>query len=216
VELKLKKMKKIFIAMFFFTSLLFVSCEAEDTGNVSRVTYYPTITLNGERTEILFKGDTYTEKGAVSMAGTEVLTTKIDGQVDTNTIGVYKINYSAKNSDGYDAIKTRAVVVMSKDPSAIDISGTFFRSGNANNVTRISDRVYKCDNATGYNVAADKITLTFYNLDDKKIYAPFQENTSASGLSAESNVGTIISKDKWNWVIYASGVFGTAQRNFAR
>jgi hypothetical protein len=209
-------MKKIFIAMFFFTSLLFVSCESEDSGNVSRVTYYPTITLNGERTEVLFKGDTYTEKGAVSMAGSEVLTTKIDGQVNTNVIGVYKISYSATNTDGYDAVKTRAVVVMSKDPSAIDISGTFFRSGNANNVTRISDRVYKCDNATGYNIAADKITLTFYNLDDTKIYAPFQENTSASGLSAESNVGTIINKDKWNWVIYASGVFGTAQRNFAR
>ncbi|WP_269223832.1 MULTISPECIES: DUF5011 domain-containing protein [Flavobacterium] len=209
-------MKKIFIAMFFFTSLLFVSCESEDSGNVSTVTHYPTITLNGERTEIIFQGDTYTEKGAVSTAGSDVLTTTITGNVDTNTIGVYKISYSAKNTDGYDAIKTRAVVVMSKAPSAIDISGTFFRNGNANNVTRISDRVYKCDNATGYNVAADKITLTFYNLDDKKIYAPFQEKTSASGLDAESNVGNIISKDKWNWVIFASGVFGTSQRNFAR
>lgn len=182
----------------------------------STITNYPIITLNGERIEILFKGDTYTEKGAVSKAGSEILTTKIDGQVNTNTIGVYKINYSSVNIDGFSSSKTRTVVVMSKDPSTIDLSGTFFRNGNANNVTRISDRVYKCDNATGYNLADDKITLTFYNLDDTKIYAPYEENTSTSGLSAESNIGTIISKDKWNWVIFASGVFGTAQRNFAR
>jgi hypothetical protein len=214
VELKTYDMKKIITLLF--TSLLFMACSTDDTANVSRVTHYPTITINGEVTEILFLGDTYTEKGAVSMAGSEVLTTKTSGQVDTNTTGVYKITYSAENSDGFSSSKVRAVIVMSKAPSTIDLSGTFFRSGNANNVTRLGDRIYKCDNATGYNVAADKITLTFYNLDDKKIYAPYQENTSASGLNAESNIGTIISKDKWNWVIYASGVFGTAQRNFAR
>lgn len=208
-------MKKLFITLFFIGGLL-VSCENEDTEGVSKVTNYPTITINGESLEVLFLGDTYTEKGAISMAGSEILATTTSGQVNTNAIGVYKITYSAKNSDGFSASKKRTIIVMSKSPSAIDLSGTFFRSGNANNVTRISDRVYKCDNATGYNVDADKITLTFYNLDDTKVYAPYQENTSKSGISAESNVGTIISNDKWNWVIYASAVFGTAQRNFAR
>jgi hypothetical protein len=207
-------MKKIITLLF--TGLLFMACSTDDTANVSRVTNYPLITLNGESTEIVFLGDTYTEKGAVSKEGTTIITTTITGAVNTSATGVYKIDYSAKNSDGYDAVKTRAVLVMSKALSTINLAGQFQRNGNVNNVTRISDRVYKCDNATGYNVANDKITLTFYNLDDKKIYAPYQENTSASGLNAESNVGTIISANKWNWVIYASGVFGTATRNFSR
>jgi hypothetical protein len=214
VELKIYDMKKIITLLF--TGLIFMACSTDDTANVSRVTNYPLITLNGEALEIVFMGDTYTEKGAVSMAGSEVLPTKITGQVNTNTTGVYKINYSSTNIDGYDAVKTRTVLVMSKAPSAIDLSGQFARSGNVNNVVRISDRVYKCDNATGYNIAKDKISLTFYNLDDTKIYAPYQEKTSASEINAESNIGTIISNDKWNWVIYASGVFGTAVRNFTR
>ncbi len=207
-------MKKLITLIF--TGLLFMACSTDDTANVSAITNYATITLNGESLEILFLGDPYTEKGAVSIAGSEVLPTTITGTVDTNTIGVYKITYSAKNNDGFSSSKTRTVIVMSAQPSTIDLTGTFFRNGNANNVTKISDRVYVCDNATGYNVDADKITLTFYNLDDKQIYAPYQENTSASGISAESNIGTIISKDEWHWVIYASAVFGTAQRDFAR
>lgn len=207
-------MKKIITLII--AGILFMACSSDDTANVSRVTNYPIITLNGQSTEIVFLGSTYTEKGAVSKAGSTIIPTTISGIVDTNTTGVYKIQYSAKNSDGFSATATRAVLVMLSTPSTVDLSGTFQRNGNPNIVTKISDRVYKCNNATGYNIDNDKITLTFYNLDDKKIYAPYQENTSGSGLNAESNVGTIISKDKWNWVIYASGVFGTSTRNFSR
>ena len=209
-------MKKIIITLYFLASILFVGCVKEDTDNVSKTTYYPTITLNGEATEVLKEGESYSEKGAVSLAGTATLETKIEGQVNSAKVGVYKLIYSAKNVDGFSANKTRTIVVLSKATSTIDLSGTFTRNGNQNMVTKISDRVYQCNNATGYNVQDDKITLTFYNLDDKVVYAPFQEHVSNSGLSAESNLGTITSKDKWSWVIYASAVFGQAERVFTR
>ncbi|WP_316632792.1 DUF5011 domain-containing protein [uncultured Flavobacterium sp.] len=197
------------------SGLLLTSC-SESTDNVSRVTAYANMKLNGDALVVLTQGQTYTEPGAKAEAGGKTLEVKIDGTVDTSKPTMYKINYSAVNSDGFKAYLTRTVVVLSNKPSTIDLSGTFLRNGNPNNVTKISDRKYKCDNATGYSVAKDFITLEFYNIDDTQIYAPFQENTSQSGISAESNIGTITDKDHWRWVIYASAVFGTAERIFKR
>jgi hypothetical protein len=208
-------MKKI-IALLF-TSILFISCDPNDTENVSRVTHYPTVTLNGESLIILNQGAAYSEAGAIALAGTETLATTTDGSVDVNTPGVYKLVYSALNSDGFAAKAIRTVVVISTTPSSIDLSGTFKRGSNINIVTRISDRKYVCDNATGYTTGnANNLTLVFYNLDDTKIYAPFQENASATGISAESNVGTIVNVNKWFWVINASGFFGPSIRTFVR
>jgi len=206
-------MKKIF---YFILTILIVSCSDTTTDDVSRVTNYPVMTLNGERTIVLNQGQTYTEEGAVSLAGTEELPVTITGPVNTAVPNVYKVTYTSVNVDGFAATLTRAVVVLSTAPSTIDLSGSFTRNGNVNKVTKLSDRKYICDNATGYNVAADKVTLEFYNVDDTKIYAPYQENTSESHISAESNVGTITDKNNWKWIIYASAVFGTAERIFTR
>jgi hypothetical protein len=208
-------MKKIF---YFLLAIIAVSCTDISTDNVSKVTNYPLMTLNGERTVILNQGDTYTELGAVSMAGIEGLPVTITGTVNTSIPDVYKLTYTSVNIDGFTATLTRAVVILSTVPSAINLQGTFARNGtNLNNVTQISDRKYVCDNATGFtNGSPDNLTLIFYNVDDIKIYAPYQENASSTGISAESNVGTIADKDHFSWVIYASAVFGTATRSFTR
>jgi hypothetical protein len=216
-------MKKIILTLLFASSI-FVSCEDIDTANVSKITNYPIIELNGEKVVVLNQGDTYTELGGTAMAGTEELELTIEGdEVDTSKPDVYVVEYSTVNVDGFKVTDSRDVIVLSTTPTTIDLSGTFFRNGNPNNVTKTSDpsnRVYICDNATGYITTGkekdDNITLTFYNYDDLHVYAPYQENASVSGISAQSSIGNIISNDKWNWVIYASAVFGTAQRNFSR
>lgn len=208
-------MKKIF---YFLLAIITVSCSETSTDNVSKVTYYPLMTLNGERTVILNQGDTYTELGAISMAGSKELPITITGTVNTAIPNVYKLTYTSVNVDGFTATLTRAVVVLSTAPSTINLEGTFARNGtNLNNVTQISDRKYVCDNATGFtNGSPDNLTLIFYNVDDTKIYAPYQENASSTGISAESNVGTIADQDHFSWVIFASAVFGTATRSFTR
>lgn len=208
-------MKKIF---YFILTIVAVSCSDTTTDDVSRVTNYPVMTLNGERTVVLNQGRTYTESGAASLAGTEELPITITGTVNTSVPNVYKLTYTSVNVDGFAATLTRAVVVLSTAPSTINLQGTFVRNGsNLNNVTKLSDRKYTCDNATGFtNGSPDNLTLVFYNVDDVKIYAPYQENASSSGISAESNIGTIADKDHFSWVIYASGVFGTALRSFTR
>lgn len=212
----MKKLKLIGVLALIFA---FVSCSTEDEIS-SKVTVYPDLNLIGESVIAINQGDTFTDPGATSFSGENQLDITTSGSVNSQAIGVYKIKYESFNSDGFAASVTRTVIVLSSTPSAINLEGTFFRSGNANNVTRISDRVYVCDNATGYTTTGDEkndnIKLTFYNLDDTRLYAPLQLNTSVTGLTAESNIGTIINENNWNWVIYASGVFGTAVRNFSR
>lgn len=197
------------------SGLLFTSCEA-DTDNVSKVTAYANMTMHGDALVVLTQGDTYTEAGVEAEAGGKALPVKIDGTVDTSKPTVYKIKYSATNSDGFPAYLTRTIVVLSNKPSTIDLTGTFFRNGNPNVVTKLGDRKYSCDNATGYNVPADLLKMEFYNIDDKQVYAPYNPSASESGISAESNIGTITDKNNWKWVIYASAVFGTADRIFKR
>ncbi|WP_264553395.1 DUF5011 domain-containing protein [Flavobacterium sp. N2038] len=212
-------MKKIFISLMIVSGLLLTSCEGDSTDGVSKVTAYANFTMNGPNLVILTQGDTYTEEGVTAEADGKTLEVKTDGAVDTSKPSMYKLKYSAVNSDGFPASVTRTVVVLSNKPSTIDLTGTFLRSGNPNVVTPLpgyGGRKYTCDNATGYSIAADKLTMEFYNIDDKQIYAPYTENASASGISAESNIGTITDKNNWKWVIYASAVFGTAERVFKR
>jgi Domain of unknown function (DUF5011) len=213
-------MKKIFIALTIFSSVLLLSCEKVETANVSKVTNYPNIVLNGDKFIIVNQGDSFTDPGAVGTAGTQTLKLDITGVsgVDTKVIGVYPITYKAKNEDGFSAENSRRVIVVSKAPSAINLEGVFVRNGtNINNVTRISDRVYKCSNAGGTTPANANIYLSmiFINLDDTKVYAPLQENVSPSGNSAESSVGTITSNNGFSWIIY-SGPYGTSLRTFVR
>lgn len=198
------------------SGLLFTSCETDSTDNVSKITYYANMSMNGDALVILTQGETYIEEGAEAEASGEKLDVKIDGIVDTSKPSVYKIKYAALNSDGFPAYITRTVIVLSDKPSTIDLSGTFVRSGNNNIITKLGDRKYSCDNATGYVDGDDKITLEFYNIDDKQIYAPHQEKTSKSGISAESNIGTITDQNNWKWSIIASSTFGTADRIFTR
>lgn len=216
VGLKNNIMKKLFILLFIAGNLL-QSCSKDETKNVSKVTIYPVIKLNGSNPVVITQGGTYTEQGAIALAGTQTLPLTTEGSVNTSNPGIYEISYSTLNDDGFEASNTRTVIVLSSAPSSINLEGVFARNGNINNVTKLSDRKYICDNATGYTTGNENnITLEFYNIDDSKIYAPFQENTSSTGISAKSSLGNIISVNKFNWIIYASGFFGQSVRTFTR
>ncbi|WP_116787118.1 immunoglobulin-like domain-containing protein [Flavobacterium psychrotrophum] len=212
-------MKNIFklgiLAMVLATGL--TSCENEDPIG-SRVTVYPEMTLNGEAVVVLTEGDSFTDQGAVSLIGEDEVEVTTTGNVDPTTPGVYDLYYSSANEDGFSAQLRRTIIVLSAEPSTINLEGTFYRNGNANNIVKIADRVYTSDNAGGLGIADAKnfIKFTFYNIDDERIYAPYQTNTSESGISVETNIGTIVSENNFTWVLYASATYGTAVRNFTR
>ncbi|WP_133242662.1 BT_2262 family domain-containing protein [Flavobacterium psychrotolerans] len=112
-------MKKIFITLFFFGSLLLVSCDKEDTGNVSKVTNYPLITVLGDEVIFIPQGGSFVDPGAVATEGSKeiVYTTTVKGNyrdgstLDTNIVDEYIISYTATNVDGFKASSSRKVIV---------------------------------------------------------------------------------------------------------
>jgi len=206
-------MKKIIIALLIISGGIFTSCEDTSSDNVSRVTIYPIVTMNGDSVVVLTEGGSFTDEGAIALSGSDELEVTTDGTVDASTPGVYKITYSASNNDGFDASQTRTIVVLSSAPSAFNLQGTFLRNGNENHVVRVSDRTYTCDNAGGIAPPTTPAAVTFYNIDDEHLYIPPQ---TTNGIDVESINGTLVSNNRFTWVLIASGVYGTAVRDFRR
>jgi len=130
---KLKIMKKIFITLFFISGLLLVSCENDSTANLSSVTNYATFRY--EPVIVIPIGGTYTQDVSATEDGKQLELTVV-GSVNTNEVGVYKMTFSATNSDGFNASVIQEVVIH--DPTIIgnDVSGKI-RDKNTNSRTGV-------------------------------------------------------------------------------
>ncbi len=81
----------------------------------------PVITLNGESTLMLIRGEAYIELGAVVADNIDTnLTVNISGSVDSDNVGVYQIIYSTKDSAGNESNAIRTVTVYNEKPIAYD------------------------------------------------------------------------------------------------
>lgn len=212
----MKILNKIFKIGTLAILTILVSCTEDPI--LSKVTNYPLLTVNGETTLVMTQGETYTDEGAIATEGETEIDVTTNGTVDASTPGVYNVYYSAVNTDGFSASARRIVIVLSSEPSAINLEGEFFRNGNPNTVTRLDDRTYECNNAGGLALsdATNLLHVTFYNIDDEHVYIPYQQDASQTGIDVESNLGTIVSENNFNWVLTASAYYGTALRNFTR
>ena len=73
----------------------------------------PVITLNGELSMILIIGNIYSEPGATAVDTVDgSVSIVITGSVDTDTKGTYSMTYTAEDSAGNSASKTRTVTVV--------------------------------------------------------------------------------------------------------
>lgn len=120
-------MKKIFASLFVL-SILFTGCEKDiTTEDISTITYYVTFDLAGETLVKLPMGQAYAEPGFAAMEGENDVTESVvvDGTVDENSLGLYTIDYSAENSDGYASNVTRTVIVYDPTAPETDFSGTY-------------------------------------------------------------------------------------------
>ncbi|MCZ4696288.1 DUF5012 domain-containing protein [Ancylomarina euxinus] len=134
-------MKKILLYSFLLT-LFFgvVSCDKESE-DVSTLTSYVTIVLDGDDVVFHQKGTPWVDPGfSATEAGVDVTDGVVATTPDIDNIGSYTLTYSAVNSDGYAGSVSRKVVVYSAGLSATDISGTYsgdvFRLDTNNNATR--------------------------------------------------------------------------------
>ena len=72
----------------------------------------PEITLNGDANDVIIVNkDSYEELGATVVDDCDKVELKIDGKVDTTTIGSYTITYSSEDNSGNVATATRTISV---------------------------------------------------------------------------------------------------------
>lgn len=101
--------KKTVIALFAiaFVGLSIYIATYEDTKA-------PVITLKGDKTVKLTVGKKYTEKGATAAdnSGEKIKVAINADEVDTNTVGTYKVTYTAKDSSGNKETVVRTIKVV--------------------------------------------------------------------------------------------------------
>ncbi|MEP1487030.1 MAG: immunoglobulin-like domain-containing protein [Algibacter sp.] len=210
-------MKKIILNLTGIVALLFISCDTESTANLSSITNYAVINIIGDTEVIINQGDNWTDPGADVVLAGAAFPYETSLVVDTNTAGVYYIDYSAINDEGFAANARRTVVVVSTAASIYNLEGSWARSNGSPGIcTQISDRYYTYDNAGGV-AGENQLTITFINVNDDEIYIPFKADASPSGLSVSSFApGEIQDNDNWSWSLNASGFYGTFTRTFSR
>lgn len=132
-------MKKIVLTLLF-ASTLFVSCDEDTTGDVSKVTFYPNIEVLGDDPIFVAQGAAFTDPGAIAMAGdTEIdYVTTAEGlyrgetTVNTAVPDEYQITYTATNADGFSANALRKVIVYKTGDLVNSIEGVYIATTKRN------------------------------------------------------------------------------------
>jgi hypothetical protein len=174
-------MKKIFLFLIICGSVGFLSCNKEEINNtetkvgISDVTVYPTFTMKGEEFMSMVKGGTFTDPGVTATEGTTPLQVTTTGTVNTNTVGVYEIVYSATNKDGFSGSVTRTVAVLpSAENAGVDISGKYSNVGTfayTATIQKLAPGFYVSDNIWGGGSAA-VIASYLFTVDGTNIIIP--------------------------------------------
>ena len=127
----------------------------------------PVITLNGDESVSVGKGDKYKEAGVKSVVDNtdgKIDTSKVEikGDVDTSKIGTYEITYTAFDSLNNKTVVTREVKVVQKLNSTLkkDLNNAKNFTGNPeNNYVRLSNmlfRVYGLDANDNVIIVSDE------------------------------------------------------------
>lgn len=116
------KNKIIIILTVALAMLTVVSCEKETTAGFTRITYYPTLEVLGNPVVIVDKGSTYVDAGAKSILNGEDISSQVvvKSTVDTSKPGIYKVNYTVTNADGFSVQGSRTVYVKDPTPSLLE------------------------------------------------------------------------------------------------
>lgn len=215
----------ILIIMLF---LSYIGCKKADTvintdtqvGH-SRIVFFPSIAIKGEHLIILKQGDTYTDAGVTAILNGQPTQSTVTGSVNSATPGVYDLDYSASNPEGYSASDWRTVVVIGNDVTNNDFSGTYLRAATGINSTwkKTANGVYEVDNPGGAGVGAGYKVIVV-NYQGNRIKIPRQiavDPTSGAGVvsSRTETYNASASPVTYSWVFLAGG-YGTALRTFTK
>ncbi len=115
-----KILSKILV-LSLIAAMGFSSCDDETTKGFTDITYYPSLDVLGDPVVIVDKGAAYDDAGCYAELNGEDVTDQVEiiSDVDTDEPGVYSINYSITNSDGFSVTGSRTVYVADPTPSII-------------------------------------------------------------------------------------------------
>jgi Domain of unknown function (DUF5011) len=215
------KKRYVFLLIAFIT--IVVSCKKDpiintpDRVGISKVTYYPIITLTGSSIIAIANGTAYTEPGVTAKAGSADVPVITTGSVDENTDGVYTITYSATNSDGFSSTAARKVVIYTTatDAAANDLSGTYLRPATGSSAvwTKIAPGVYSVFNPGGS--PGTNLTVVAINPSGFNISIPEQLASDGSPTSSTNESYTNSNPATYSWKIVNPG-YGSALRTFIK
>jgi len=210
----MKNIKYIFLLIF--TAGFFSSCERDlETEGLSRITYYPVLTIKGEQWNSVLVGDSFTDAGVTATEGESEIEVTTTGTVNTSVPGVYTLTYTATSKDGFSASTRRYVGVIDPAAAAMDLSGQYRRNVTAfgvSTVTKLGPGLYQSNNVGGVAVPGPSVTVKFYHWQGNKIGAPVQD---VSGSEFSTINGTIIPGVSYTWTVINPG-YGTAARTFVK
>lgn len=107
--------KLLYFVMSLMAIVTLASCDKDSEG-LTKITYYPTLTLEGDELVIVSKGGEFVEPGyTATMNGEDVSDqVTISSNLNVNKSGQYSMTYSIMNEDGINATATRTVVVVDR------------------------------------------------------------------------------------------------------
>jgi hypothetical protein len=216
-------MKKVIQFLFLSFIIVLGACNKDDINNTdtqvgrSRVTFFPLVTLLGERYVAVPVGGQYTEAGIEATESGQTIPYTTTGAVNTATPGVYTLTYSAENQDGFSASLKRTVVVYSTDAGAAaqDLSGNYARTSNGSiaTFTKIAPGVYRVFNPGG--APGTSVTVIVVNPTVGVIDMPAQEIGDGSIMSSAQETFSAGPPATFTWQIVNPG-YGTALRTFVK
>lgn len=189
----------------------------------SRIVYFPSVVIKGEKTIIIDQGTTFTDPGVTAMLNGQPVTATSAVAVNTSVPGVYNLDYVATSPDGYSASDWRTVVVMSTNAQVTnnDFSGTYKRDNGVNVYwTKVGRGVYEVNNPGGAGVGVGFI-VKLVNYEGNKIHIPRQLafDPSIGGLntvtSASETYNAAAAPVTVKYAFLAGG-YGTQVRNFTK
>jgi len=183
----MKNLAKLLTLFIFSGALLLTSCSSDtDTGNVSKITFFNVIEILGDEVTLHPVGDTYVDDGVIAYEGDLIVTDQVTttNNVDANTIGIYTVDYSITNADGFEKVASRTVIVHPETDSGVDYSGVYTGVARGETmpagctITKIGPSTYHADDFFGgvyccgsrnYGLAY-RLETYFYISNDNTIY----------------------------------------------
>lgn len=188
---------------------------------ISKISYFPAVTTTGARLVIINQGGSFTDSGATANIHGVPTPVTTSGTVDTNTPGIYNINYTATNAEGFTGSDFRTVVVLGTDISANDFSGDYLRAatGETCSWTKMSDGVYLADNpggaSSGYGFDVIVVNYSGLNIGIPRQLAFDPSLNGPNDVSSSNNAYALTPTPSYHWVLAASG-YGTSTRTFVK